>query len=158
MTCPNCSTENAAGEQFCAACGTELVNEPSTLVSADPQTGTVAPADVAEPSLSAGLPAPKSNALVFLSIGSKEFGLGDNSVLVIAREGSTKCVPDIPINSENVSSTPVEVRAKNGIVTVHDMGTSVGFRVIKYLQPGEQIEVKVGDMLMFGPEEIVTIS
>lgn len=148
MNCPNCSTTNADGEQFCAACGSELTG----AVPAPPTPGNATPAPITTP---APTP-PTTPAVATLSFGDKDFPLHEGAKFLIARSDTDKCTPDLGIDAEDVSSTPVEVSVTNGVITVRDTGTSVGTRVVKYLAPGEAMEVKPGGMIMLG-NNIVTV-
>lgn len=143
MMCPNCNTDNPAGEQFCSACGTELTGATTATAQA-----AVPPAIVAAP------PAPVAPVLVTLSVGGKDYPLSDGGKLVIARADTDKCTPDIGIAADTVSSTPVEVTAIGGKVTVRDTGTSTGMRVVKYVAPGGSFELAPGDMIMLGDQVI----
>ncbi|OGE82376.1 MAG: hypothetical protein A3B10_02775 [Candidatus Doudnabacteria bacterium RIFCSPLOWO2_01_FULL_44_21] len=138
MVCPNCSTPVPTGEQFCPGCGTELT-------SADP-TNTPTPTTDASAS--------SQPALATLTYGATNIPLREGSKVIIAREGTDKCTPDLAINSDGVSSTPVEVSVENGVITVRDTGTSVGIRVVKYIKPGGSMTVEPGDMVMLGNEII----
>lgn len=153
MNCPNCNTPNADGEQFCAACGSEL-----TGVVPNP---TPAPAATAQPTPQSTpqtpSPIPSLPAVATLSFDGKDFPLHEGAKFLIARKDTTKCQPDLPIDADDVSSTPIEVSVTNGTVTVRDTGTSIGTRVVKYLNPNESAEVKPGDMIMLG-NQLITIS
>lgn len=153
MMCTNCNTDNPAGEQFCSACGTELTGAVPTPALAPLPTAQAAvpPAIVTAPP-----PAPTTPVLVTLSVAGKDYPLSDGGKLLVAREGTDKCTPDIPIVADTVSSTPVEVTAVNGVVTVRDTGTSTGMRVVVYVAPGGSMEVKPGDMIMMG-DQVITV-
>jgi hypothetical protein len=101
--------------------------------------------------------APATPAVATLSYGDKDFPLHEGIKFLIAREGTDKCTPDLAIDADDVSSTPVEVTVNAGVITVRDTGTSIGTRVVKYLNPGESIEVKPGDMIMLG-NQVITVS
>lgn len=151
MNCPNCNTNNPADEQFCSACGTELTGAAPSPAPAPQQTVQAAalPTIVAAPP-----PAPTTPVLVTLSVAGKDYPLSDGGKLVIARADTDKCTPDIGITADTVSSTPVEVTAQGGVVTVRDTGTSTGMRVVVYVAPGGSMEVKPGDMIMLGDQVI----
>jgi hypothetical protein len=148
MICGNCSSPVADGEQFCGSCGTEVTNAvPAAPVQAAPVAPT--PEPVAAPALS-------TTVVATLSYNNSDYPLNEGGKLVIGRQGSAKCSPDIGDSTDAFSSTAVVVKAEGGKVTVHDTGTSLGFRVVKYVHPGESLELNPGDMLMFGTE-LVTV-
>ena len=107
MQCPNCSSEVPAGELFCGACGTDV----STAVP-NPGTASLAAPAVASPTLVAvPSPTPAGPVLLTLSFDGKDFPVSEGGKVVIAREDSDKCTPDLGIAANTVSSTPVEVTA-----------------------------------------------
>ncbi len=149
MICPNCQTTNADGEQFCGACGFEL---PGAVPS--PDTDSVADASAA-PDATLDLTLQNAVAVATLSYGSQNLPLSEGSRVLIAREGTDKCTPDMAIASDGVSSTPVEVTVENGVIKVRDTGSSSGMRVVKYFAPGEETEIKPGEMIMLGDNLIM---
>ena len=147
MMCTNCSTPNDDGEQFCIACGTELTGAvPTPTPAPQPASGIQAPPPPPA--------APTAPVIATLSIAGKDYPLTEGGKLVIARADTDKCAPDIPIAFDTVSSTPVEVTAQSGVITVRDTGTSTGMRVVKYVAPGGSMEVAPGDMIMLGDQVI----
>lgn len=146
MNCPNCDTPHPDGEQFCAACGSELAGAVPAPATPD-FTPTPTPAPPT--------PAPSTPAIATLSYGDKDFPLYEGGKFLIARKDSSKCTPDLGIDADDVSSTPVEVSVENGVITVRDTGTSIGTRIVKYLAPGEAMEVKPGEMIMLGNNVVI---
>jgi len=147
MKCPSCGTENT--DPFCTGCGadlTQIQQEPAGAVASG--SGPVPGTAIA----TATLP------VVTLSFGGRDFPLARGEKILIARKGSDKCTPGIEIESDKVSSTPIEVSVDdNDQITIRDTGTSQGIRVVKFLQPGESIEAKPGEMIMAG-NEIITLT
>ncbi len=139
MKCPNCNTDNADGDQFCVGCGTELA---AAVPQAEPAIVS------AQPSNDAGA------AIATLTYNGANIPLYEGSKIIIARNDTDRCKPDLPIAGG--SGTPVEVTVENGQVTVHDTGTSIGTRVVVYLKPGDSMAVKPGDMLMLG-DQVVSV-
>lgn len=147
MNCPNCQTPNAPGDQFCIACGNELAGAAPSPATSD--TSAVQPATNTAP-VSTG------PAIATLTHGGTNIPLYEGSKVVIARKDTDKCTPDLAIDSDKVSGTPVEVTVENGEVKVRDTGTSVGTRVVVYLKPGDSMPLKPGDMLMLG-DQVVSV-
>jgi hypothetical protein len=142
MNCPNCSTPNADGEQFCAACGTELAN-------AVPQPPSVPSAATTSQSPTAPPPPPASPAIITVGHVGKDFPLFEGSKFLIARNDTTKCKPDLPLDGDGVSSSPVEIAVTSGKTTVTNNG-SVAIQVAILLDAGQSLDVKPGDMLVMG--------
>ena len=134
MKCANCGTDNATGDQFCIGCGNELTD-------AMPQPAAPQP----DPNADTTTP-----AIATITYEGKNIPLYEGSKMIVAREDSDLCKPDLPIKGG--SGTPVEITVDNGVITVHDTGTSIGTRVVVYLKPGDSMAVKPGDMLMLGQD------
>lgn len=148
MKCPNCSTDNAAGDQYCVACGNQLTG-------AVPQAATpviIATTHQPDPNAATVTPVNAGPAIATLTYAGKNIPLYEGSKVIIAREDSDKCKPDLPISGG--SGTPVEVTVENGQVMICDTGTSIGTRVVVYLPPGGKMPGKPGDMLMLGDQVI----
>ena len=151
MNCPNCNTANPDGEQFCMACGSELAGAVPQPPSAPPdQTATPAPPP---------LP-PAGPAVITVSCGDdekkQEFPLLDGAKFLIARSNTTKCKPDLPLDGDAVSSSPVEITVTGGKTTVTNNG-SVAIQVAVLLDSGQSLDVKPGDMLIVGGH-IITLT
>jgi len=82
--------------------------------------------------------------------GDQSFPLFEGSVFSIARKGTDKCQPTLAIDDDGVSSAAVEVSVTNGTIKVRDTGTSTGTRIVKHLDPGTDMDVKPGEMIMAG--------
>ena len=147
MKCPQCQSDVPAGEQFCLACGTEMTNV--TPVDAN-NTATAA----TQVSTQTGDALSATSALATLTYDGKNIPLNEGSRVIIAREDTDRCKPDLPIKGG--SGTPVEVTVENGQIMVHDTGTSIGTRVVVYLKPGDSMPLKPGDMLMLG-DQVVSV-
>lgn len=151
--CPNCQAENDADELFCGGCGLPLQSEegqPSDA-SGEASEAAIAATPPEEPPATAPPPAPIEPPVATLSFGGKDFPLAKGARFLIAREGSEKCQPDLAIDSDQVSSTPITVEVdENGTIKVRDGGSSSGIRVVKHLKPGKSMKIKPGETIMLG--------
>jgi len=150
MKC-KCGHKNPQGELFCEACGEELKAE--TKQETKPKASSVKQA--ADQLLQAVAPKKngKKTATLVVHKTDEEFDLHDGETLLVARADSDKCQPDIAIEdtsaNPSISSTPVEISANSGDIFVKTESAG-GFRVIMFVEPGQEIKVKTGDILQFG--------
>lgn len=158
MKCQKCGFENPQGEIYCQFCGEELelaqpAPSPSPTVQ-QPTPAPTAPTDVAA-ALDATVPAGKKIAT--LRVDTEEYDLREDQELLVARQDTDKCQPDIALDDATVSSVPIRlVGNSDGTITVEDTGTSTGFRIVKLYKPGEKAELQIGDMLMIG-KKLITV-
>lgn len=151
MKCQNCGKENPQGELFCQDCGEELKVEikqeakpkaPSAKQAADQLLQAVAPKENG-----------KKVATLVVHKTNEEFDLLEGETLLIARADSDKCQPDISIEdtsaNPSISSTPVEISANGDEITVITQASS-GFRLIQFVEAGQEIKAKSGDTIQLG--------
>lgn len=146
MKCKNCGTDNAQGEQFCAGCGNPLDNANADLATT-PVAGAI------DASVLPVEPPPQHQGPVITTLmyGDQGFPLFEGSVFNIARKGTDKCQPNLAIDHDGVSNAAIEVSVTNGTIKVRDTGTSKGTHIVKHLDPGTDMDVKPGEMIMVGP-------
>ena len=146
-TCANCGQQNAATEDYCLGCGTEL---PKVVTGADAQllstTLVVAPQ-----------PQPTKVAARTLTIGDQSWPLYEGIPVRVARSDSDQN-PDIKLDTDKVSATPLILTVVNGKLQVRYEGTEAkDYSVVKSLQPGQTMEAEPGEMIMFGgPVGVIT--
>jgi hypothetical protein len=144
--CTNCKTELPDDEKYCPVCGQDQ-SEAAPQATSGTGTGTSL-GDVVT-SIPAG------PVIATVSFGGSSFPLIEGQRLTIARKDSDRCTPDLGIDADGVSATPIEVRVENGKVVVRDTGTTHGIRVVKDLKPNNEMEVMPGEMLMLGKAGVV---
>ncbi len=140
--CTSCQQQNADTEDFCLGCGTEL--KAATLTSAT----VLVPA----PPLQPGKVADRT-----LTIGDQSWPLYEGVAVRVARTDSDQS-PDIKLDSDKVSATPLILTVVNGKLQVHYEGTDEkDYSVVKALKPGQTMEAEPGEMIMFGgPVGVIT--
>lgn len=153
MKCPNCGSDNPPNEPFCLGCGTDLA---SVQPAATPANGATAGDSGTTSPIEATTPVAAGPLVLALRFNGQEFPLLDGGTLVIARTDTDKCTPNIAIDSDRVSSAPVEVKAENGKATVSVDARGVTIRVTKLVKPGESIELQPGEMMMLG-DQVITV-
>lgn len=137
MKCNNCGTDNAANESFCSGCGSPLETNQAPAASNTP------------PAASATAQGP---VVLTLTFDGQDYPLYEGQTFLIAYEGSTVCKPDLPMKSDTVSSTPVELRVEGGVVKVK---SDKAFQVTKTVESGTEIELLPGEMLLLGEAVII---
>lgn len=143
MKCSKCDFDNNIGVEYCDGCGARLEDVAqvvdSAVVSSDDNSL------VLDPVLPVDL---------ILEHDGKEFPLVKGKEILIARNGTTLCVPDIAPKSDTVSSTPVKVVERDGRFYLQDTGTPYGTGLYVLIPPGGEHEIQPGFIIMPGDEII----
>lgn len=140
--CSSCQQQNADTEDFCLGCGTDISNiAVTTGAPALAPTATAAPATV---------PQSGKVAARTLTIGDRSWPLYEGETVRVARADSDQN-PDIKLDSDKVSATPLELTVVNDKLQVTYGGTEAkDYSVVKAVKPGETLEAEPGEMIMFG--------
>jgi len=136
--CPSCKNQNADTEDFCLGCGTDISG---VGASASAAPTVVVPATS---------PQPGKIAVRTLAIGDQSWPLYEGIPVRVARADSDQN-PDIMLDNDKVSATPLILTVVNGKLQVTYEGTEEkDYSVLKSLKPGQTMEVELGEMIMFG--------
>ena len=145
MNCPSCGAEVAADLEFSLCCGAEMKGAATTGSTASDSIATAT-----------AVASDKPAAFTLQLQDGRTFPLYEGQTFSLGRPDDPDAKLDLPIPSDEVSSTPLTFKVEGGKLTASYPGAAQkAYSVLKDIKPSEAAAIEKGEMVMAGNVPIV---